>query len=309
LQTLALLEKEGKKLGVDYRMETRGIEILMENGAVSGVKVSTSDGEYNITAKSVVLATGGYQYSDELITRYIPQWNGYPRACSPALTGDGHLMAERIGAVFTDMEVTKGNTTIFMDGKTGVPLSNIPGSAILVNTEGWRFVSESNGYLAGIIMREQTDGVAYHIFGQSAVDKLDTPPGFMKYAISAPTLEALADKVGIYGPQLALTVGRYLELVANGADVDYGRTGMINCLENETAYYAIKVTAALQGTFGGIRTNTKTNVINGEGAIIPGLFAAGECVGEGLRGLNPMTENMVFGSIAGTNAAKHALDY
>ena len=61
----------------------------------------------------------------------------------------------------------------------------------------------------------------------------------------------------------------------------------------------------MQGTFGGIVTNTATDVTDANGAAIPGLFAAGECAYVGTNGANPMTVDVVFGGIAGENAAAY----
>ena len=307
LQCIDLLSREGEKLGVDYRLENRATGLLMNDGKVSGVTVSTQDGDYTIAAKAVVIATGAYSYCDELITRYIPQWNGYPRRCSPSLTGDGHLMAEAVGAAYRDMEVIKGNPFMHIDTEGNVVyLSELKTiGAILVNYEGWRFASEDNHYLAGVNMRAQTEGEGYFIFGQSMVDTNKDAADYAArgYAVTAPTLEELADLTGIYKPQLLDTVADYIELVKGGKDTDYGRTNLINSFENESAYYAVKVTAALQGTFGGIAVDTAAQVLTTDETVIPGLYAAGECAGDGLRGLNPMTTNIVYGGIAGTNAA------
>lgn len=307
---IELLSAEGEKLGVDYRLENRATGLLMDNGKISGVTVSTPDGDYTISAKAVVIATGGFEYCDDLITRYVPQWNGYPRRCSPALTGDGHLMAEAVGAAFRDMEVVKGNPFMHID-QEGKPvfLSELKTiGAMLVNKQGWRFTSEDNHYVAGVALRAQTDGEGYFIFGQSVIDSNKDAADYVAsgYAVTAPTLEEIADLTGIYKPQLLDSVEKFIGLIKSGKDTDYGRTNLVNSFENESAYYAIKVRAALQGTFGGIAVDTSARVLTAEGAVIEGLYAAGECAGDGLRGLNPMTTNIVYGGIAGTNAAAFA---
>lgn len=62
----------------------------------------------------------------------------------------------------------------------------------------------------------------------------------------------------------------------------------------------------IQGTFGGVRTNTATEALSKDGSVLKGLYAVGECASAGLRGVNPQTANIVFGSIAGRNAARYA---
>ena len=81
---------------------------------------------------------------------------------------------------------------------------------------------------------------------------------------------------------------------------------MLNLTFDEPPYYACKMTAHVQGTFGGIQTNTGTEVLDTNGNAIPGLYAAGECAWAGTNGANPMAVNIVFGAIAGRSAAEYA---
>ncbi|MGB4171119.1 MAG: FAD-binding protein, partial [bacterium] len=122
---------------------------------------------------------------------------------------------------------------------------------------------------------------------------------------SAPTIEELADKIGVNKENLVETVNRYVDFVKNGKDEDFGRP-MLNLTFDEPPYYACKLTCHVQGTFGGIRTDTSGRVLNTENDVIPGLYAAGECASVGTYGANPMAVNIVFGRIAGESAAAYA---
>ena len=71
-------------------------------------------------------------------------------------------------------------------------------------------------------------------------------------------------------------------------------------------YYAAVLNPSMQGTFGGIRINASCEAMRKDGSIIAGLYAAGECAGDGLWGANPVPTNCVFGKIAGESAAAFA---
>lgn len=64
----------------------------------------------------------------------------------------------------------------------------------------------------------------------------------------------------------------------------------------------------MQGTFGGIKINTNTEALKEDGTVLKGLYSAGECAGDGLYGANPVPTDLVFGKLAGENAASYALD-
>ncbi|NLK64415.1 MAG: FAD-binding protein [Tissierellia bacterium] len=121
---------------------------------------------------------------------------------------------------------------------------------------------------------------------------------------SAPTIEELADKIGVNKENLVNTVNTYVGYVKNGKDEEFGRA-MLNMTFDESPYYACKMTAHVQGTFGGIKTNTAAEVLTADDLVIPGLYAAGEAASVGTYGANPMAANIVFGRIAGENAASY----
>ena len=94
--------------------------------------------------------------------------------------------------------------------------------------------------------------------------------------------------------------------VAAKNDPDFGRTSFANPLDT-APFYAVKVTAGIHHTMGGLKIDSQTHVLNTEGQIIPGLFAAGEVTG-GVHGGNRLGGNavadfVVFGRIAGQQAA------
>ena len=94
--------------------------------------------------------------------------------------------------------------------------------------------------------------------------------------------------------------------MSEGTDADFGRAKLADWYSGEK-FYGIGVKPSIQGTFGGIHTNTATEVYSESGEIVPGMYAVGECAQEGVNGLNPMTVNLVFGKICGENAGAYAM--
>ena len=97
--------------------------------------------------------------------------------------------------------------------------------------------------------------------------------------------------------------------VAAGVDEEFGRTSFAEPLDT-APYYAIKVSPGVHHTMGGLKINTNTEVLDTKDQVIPGLFAAGEVTG-GVHGANRLGGNavadiVVFGRIAGANAAAYA---
>ena len=178
--------------------------------------------------------------------------------------------------------------------------------AIVVNEEGKRFVNDQGGYGVGMKVVEQ-GGTCWAIFDQSMIDSVEEVREYGKLGFyeSADTIEALAEKIGVNADGLKQTVADYRGYVAAGKDEEFGRS-MLNLTFDEAPYYACKLTAHVQGTFGGVVTDTMTAVLDADGQAIPGLYAAGECAYVGTNGANPMSVDVVFGGIAGENAAAFA---
>ena len=304
---VAALENETEKCGVDIRVGNAATELVMENGAVAGVKVKNDAGEYTIKAKAVILASGGFGADNEMVAKYQPSLAGYNFSCTAGATGDGHKMAVAAGAQLGNMEHIRVNFTYYTDGLRVYYMGCLPNTgAIVVNEAGKRFINDQGGYGVGMKVVEQ-GGSCWAIFDQSMIDGMADVREYGELGMyeSAATIEELAAKIGVDAAGLAETIETYKGYVAAGKDEEFGRA-MLNLTFDEAPYYACKLTAHVQGTFGGIVTNTATEVTDESGAAIPGLYAAGECAYVGTNGANPMTVDVVFGGIAGVNAAAYA---
>lgn len=304
---VSALKAECEKAGVDVRVNSKATGLVMKDGSVGGVKVSTKQGDYTISAKAVVIASGGFGANNRMVAEYAPALKDYKSSCSPGGMGDGHLMAQAAGADLKNMDYIRVNFT-YTTAENGYfyymgSLFNT--GAIFVNKDGQRFVNDQGGYGVGPQVVAQ-GGSGWAIFDNSLVAGVKDVREYEKLGLfaSGNTIEELAGKIGVNKENLAKTINNYQGYVANGKDEEFGRT-MLNMTFDEAPYYAAPMTCRVQGTFGGINTDVKAQVLNPEGSAIPGLFAAGECANDGTWGANPAAVNLVFGRIAGQNAAAY----
>ena len=141
------------------------------------------------------------------------------------------------------------------------------------------------------------------------VDASSVIQGYIKngYTFSGETYEELAEAIGVDPAAFAATMEKWNACVEAGVDEEFGRTSFANPL-NTAPYYAIKVTAGIHHTMGGLTINENTQVLAEDGSVIPGLYAAGEVTG-GVHGANRLGGNAVadftvFGRIAGAETAR-----
>lgn len=304
------LADTAEKDGIDVRTETEVTKILKTGDKVTGVEVKHKGETYNINAKAVVMATGGFGANAEMVTEYKPSLKGFGSTNSPAITGDGIKMVKAVGGDLVDMTEIQTHPTV-VHKKTAMITEAVRGEgAILVNREGKRFVSElETRDVVSKAELEQTGKSAFLVFDQEVREKLGAINGYVRkgFAIEGATLEELAKKVGIDAKSLVETMNKYNGYVKAGQDKEFGKTALPRELV-KAPFYAIEVSPAVHHTMGGVRINTNAEVLTADGKVIPGLFAAGEITG-GVHGANriggnAVTDITVYGKTAGENAAK-----
>ena len=311
----AALEKAAKAAGADIRLNQEVTKIINENGKAVGVVVSTKDGEYTIKAKAVIVATGGFGANPTLVESYKPELKGFGTTNHAGATGDALTWAKDFNAALTDIEQIQTHPTV-------VPVKNLMiteavrgNGAIMINRDGNRFCTEmaTRDVMSAAIL-EQTGGTAYLMFDTSIRKSLKAIETYASQGLltEGATVAELAQKLGIPEATLEKTVTDYNSYVANGNDPDFGRKAseMPRALV-EGPYYVVEVGPAIHHTMGGLKINTKAEVIDTNGNVIPALYAAGEVTG-GIHGANRLGGNAVaditvFGKIAGEQAAKYAL--
>lgn len=157
----------------------------------------------------------------------------------------------------------------------------------------------------------QTGSYSWLVVDQAMADASSVIQGYIKkgYTVTGATYEELGKAMGVDAAAFAETMEKWNGYVEAKNDPDFGRTSFANPL-NTAPYYAVKVTAGVHHTMGGLKINANTEVLNEKGEVIPGLFAAGEVTG-GVHGANRLGGNAVadftvFGRIAGAAASDYA---
>ncbi|MCI8475082.1 MAG: flavocytochrome c [Oscillospiraceae bacterium] len=305
-----ILEKACKDAGVEIVFDTAVDEIIMKDGKAVGIKASATG--LTVNAKSVVLATGGFGANLKMVAELKPSLDGFVTTNAPGCTGDGIKMAEAVGAATVDMDQIQIHPTVEQATSALITEGLRGDGAILVNQEGKRFTDEV-GTRDAVSAAElaQTGGYAYLIVDQKMVDASATIQGYIKkgFTVQGETYEELAKAMGAPEADFSKTMETWNKCVADGKDAEFGRTSFANALD-AAPYYAIKIAPGIHHTMGGVKINTEAEVLNTNGAAISGLYAAGEITG-GVHGANRLGGNavadiVVFGRIAGANAADNA---
>ncbi len=313
---VARLSEEAEKQGIEIMLNTTATEILMKDGAAVGVMAEDSEHVYTVRAKSVILATGGFGSNFDLMCSYNPSLANAVTTNHPGATGDGIMMAEAVGAATVDMEQIQLHPTVYQETSMLVSEKMRSLGAILVNQEGKRFTNDlSTRDAVSAAELEQTGGYAYIIFDQNLVDQNKSAQEYINKGMAAQgeTYEELAVNMGLEGDAVQSfveTMNTWNQAVANGVDEEFGRNNGMDADLSVAPFYAIQIAPGIHHTMGGIKINTEAEVIDTEGNVIPGLFAAGETTG-GVHGGNRIGGNavcdfVVFGRIAGFGAAEYA---
>ena len=292
-------------------METTAKSIMTnEAGAVSGVIAESKGAKITVNAKAVVIASGGFGANLKMVARLKPELDGFMTTNAPGINGDGITMAQELGAAVVDMKQIQIHPTVQYDSSNLITEGLRGDGAILVNTEGKRFIDE---VLARDVVSAaeiaQPNSFAYLIIDQKMVDESLLIQGYIAkgYSFKGDTYEALAKAINIPADAFTKTMNDWNGYVKARKDPEFGRTSFIEPLD-KAPFYAIKVTPGIHHTMGGLKIDGRTRVLKGNGEAIPGLFAAGEVTG-GVHGGNRLggtavSDFVVFGRIAGQEAAK-----
>ena len=311
---IPLLQENCEKAGVKMMLDTTATEILTDaNGAAVGVKATGASGEtVTVNAKAVVLASGGFGANLDMVVKYKPELKGFMTTNAPGIQGQGIEMAQAIGAATVDMDQIQIHPTVEANTAALITEGLRGDGAILINEEGQRFIDEvGTRDVVSAAEIAQTGSYSWLVVDQAMADASGVIQGYIKkgYTVTGATYEELGKAMGVDAAAFAETMEKWNGYVEAKNDPDFGRTSFANPL-NTAPYYAVKVTAGVHHTMGGLKINANTEVLNEKGEVIPGLFAAGEVTG-GVHGANRLGGNAVadftvFGRIAGAAASDYA---
>ena len=286
---------------VDLRLDTEAVEILTEDGAVTGVRVRDAGGEYAVRADAVVLATGGFVSGEEAVEKYAPEWAGLPSTSAAGSTGEMFGLVEQIGGVLSNMDVVRLNPSVHSENGVNSSLSAARAEGgIIVNQQGLRFCNDYYPDYTTLSkwMVEQEGDYVYILIDQTAMDNSKRLQGFkdMGYFLEADTLEELAEKMNVPAENLVKTVEAYQEAVRTGVD-EFGRTNNLSIDFSNPPYYAVTTSPGLQVSLGGILVDDSLRVQKQDGTSFDNLYAVGECADDGLFGCAPTNINITFGKM------------
>ena len=283
---------------IEFLFQTPAEEILMDGGRAVGARGVCADGTTYLVsaAKAVVIATGGFSGSAELLKEHDDGWGFASMDVIPTTnnfghTGDGVVMGLAAGATFMDnvpniMCLPFVNAVDFsvesMVGNTG--------NALMLNKEGKRFVNETLGRNEiAHAQIEQTDQMCYlisdannsgieggrNMFGIDVQQLLDNDKLF-----TADTLEELAAAIAIDPATFVASVEQYNEMAATKNDPDFGRSLFDETSPITTApFYAFPCHWGVHITCGGLNYNPENYALTDkDGKDIPGLFGVGEVI-------------------------------
>lgn len=315
------LHAKTEELGIEILTETNAYELIVKDNVVTGVKAKTKNGELIVNAKSVILTTGGFGANKKMLNDNDKEIDDKILSTnSPGSTGDGIKMAQKIGADVVDLD--KIQLYPVCDVETGKLLytgdTRLVGGAILVNKEGNRFVEElGTRREISLGIKSQTDSIAYQIWDEDSMQKSKILPTHEieynnliegKKLCKVNSIDEIAEFFGIDKNNLKETIKKFNEDSENGKDTLFNLRRLGFKIE-KAPFYCLKAVPAVHHTMGGLRINKDANVLDKNGNIIKGLYAAGETTG-GIHGNNRLgsvsiTDITVFGIIAGINAAKN----
>lgn len=287
------MEAKVKDLGIDVRTGTKGYDLLVDDsGKVTGVKVQNKNNTYDINAKAVIIATGGFCSNKDLLAEYAPGYEVLNTSNQMGTTGDFVKVFEEKGYALDHMDTMSVFSNII------VPRRDLTGGADLsleVNAEGKLMVHEGSSLDRGKTILDQTGKSVFYITDQTGYDsfyRIRKHVGLGYYS-QGKTLAELAEALEIDGAQLQATVDEY------NANVPEGQ----RAFDAAGPYYGVKVEAANHMTKGGVLANENAEVLTTENEVVEGLYAAGEVTSTS----GAYSAAVVFGRVSGTKAAEYIL--
>ena len=295
---------------------------------VVGVTVERDGKGMNIRAlNGVCICTGGFECNKEMVQHYLNVINYAPRG-GQFNTGDGIKMAQAVGADLWHMDCYEGLFglgSVTYPVEEGIPCDMIAtlaqnavntGAAILVGTDGDRFVNESetvrHGHLYenGIWENPTFPEKVWYIIDETQKGEIEAAGAMPEEQLAKLTaydsIDALAEGIGVDKDRLTKTIKNYNSFANNGEDYKCGREAQYMRAFDGKKYYAMYMVSGLLNTQGGPKRSANAEVLDTQGNPIPHLYSAGECGGITVcmyQGGTNIAECITFGRIAGKSAA------
>ncbi|GEO48533.1 FAD-binding protein [Companilactobacillus kimchii] len=316
------------KIDVLYQTPAKHLIQNPETKAIVGVQIERDGKLLNVKANNgVVMATGGFENNPKMIENYLGETSLNPIG-SLYNKGIGVKMASEVGAQLYNMNNYE-SYGIF-HGLTPKPAKGqrsqfLPfdwpafhqGSLIVVGDDGTRYFDENEIHRHGHIQDHGNWRIPlaqrhpYVVFDQKKYDELSNDknapyPEFLKAVVKADNLESLAKVLDVNVDKLQKTITDFNYFAEQKRDYAFNRDPETLAAFDDGPYYALAMVQGLLNTQGGPVHNSHAEVVDNDDQIIPHLYAAGELgslMGRQYNGGSNLAENLIFGKIAGENAA------
>ena len=305
--------------GAELMMDTRALQIVMENGKAIGVIARSGDTDYTISAKAVMLACGGFDGEDWSKQLYAPGTVGWHTFSTPTNTGDGIELAREAGA----LTLLKGGLSqIHLVGRDPLPLNDELSKLRMVNTGvfvtdlGYRCANESMAsqfdYFVPFV---QSGRKEFTIIcdSQQPAERLELIKKAVEKGVAstADTIEELAVATELPQYPLVKTIEHYNELCTAGEDPDFHKKPEDLQALTQAPFYAIQITPNTNDSFGQLAISTKAEVLDENRQPVPGLYAGGTIANAELFYLRYAVSgaSMCMGTVTGRIAAQEAMKY
>jgi tricarballylate dehydrogenase len=336
LHLIEVMTAHAEKIGVQFSFETTAQSLIQsESGAVCGLRAGVKGvGATSFRSRAVILACGGFQGNPEMVVRYIGPKGRYLRPVSRGSyynKGEGIEMALRIGAAPAGDFAEYHAEPIDPRSSATEPIVMAYPYGILINAQGRRFVDEAPGPIDANyerttrIIAEQNMGLAFCILDDkiNAIEnwrrtvRSDEPPE------TTPDLKVLGPKLGFDGYVAQRTIEEYNAACPASGDFNprmldgLATVGLSPAKSNYAVpldtppYHVYPIISSNTFTFGGLKVNADSQVVNNDGDPLPGLYAAGETAGMyygDYPGATSVLRGAVFGKRAGEHAGKQAVE-
>jgi len=274
-----LLDTLSKEELVDVMTPAKLVDVVVEDGVVTGAVIETPAGTEEIPTHAVVIATNGYGANRELVAEHIPEISGAHYHGGEYSRGDALRIGAAVGAASDYLDAYQGHAGLAAPSASLATWATVMHGGFLVNTAGERYGNETTGYseYAAQSLAHAADGsfiiIDQRIYDacQSFQDFLDVVEGKGVKWGDAP--EELAEAYGIDPAGLVRTLSETRRFAAGDEEDPHGRTFWEAPLEGRLA--AIRVQPALFHTQGGLRVDEHARVVKQDGSAIAGLYASG----------------------------------
>lgn len=285
-----------------------------DSGRITGLIAEGNDGtKWHVNANSVIIASGSFAKNEQLIEQYFSEWAGHDFNTIKSLTGDGLILGIKYGAGIEDMGAEIPGFMSTYDSHFELAFMHLTVPGIIVNIKGDEFgdIVKMNHQVMSEAKADPNNGdTFYYIFDEAAAAQayksdvygFDTYKGIFEKgeAVHYESLEACATALNL--PDLVQTVDTNNALALKGEANEWGRTGLPH-IDDNNGVWALRVDPSVYLTTGGLKIDPDSRVLTEAGAVIPGLYAAGDVVGsieqkDGVTYGYGFVAAMSFGAIA-----------